>query len=128
MTVPSPTDGDRAAPAEPRAGDPPPGRERRAAFLVHAAALLLFFLPLGNLAGPLLAYVLFGRGSLFAANHMRQALLFQTAVSALAWGFFLHATSTGGDLDLHYGVLLGSIPLFFYAAIRAGRGKWTAFF
>ena len=52
------------------------GRHIRQA-IAHGAVLLVFFLPLGNVAGPLLIYGLAGKRSPFVASHAGQAVLFQ---------------------------------------------------
>ena len=97
--------------------------ERRAAALAHGSALLMFFFPLGNLAGPLLVYFTAGRRSVFVASHAEQSLLFQAVVSLAAWTLFLLAMLHGWRPHAHFASLLASLPPMLWASLRALQGR-----
>jgi uncharacterized Tic20 family protein len=108
--------------AEESIPDPSP-RERRQAALAHGAVLLVFFVPLGNVAGPALAHFIWGRASPFVAFHALAATVFQVFVSLLAWGLFLFASIHGTGLDAHFAALLLPLVLHLPAAVQALRGR-----
>ncbi|MCU0722654.1 MAG: DUF4870 domain-containing protein, partial [Planctomycetes bacterium] len=101
---------ERVGNAAGSAGDPvedagaagaPPGRERRAAALAHASALLMFFLPFGNLLGPLLAFAAARGRRPFLARHAAQAVAYQAAVCAAAWTLFVLGETRGFGANPH---------------------------
>jgi uncharacterized Tic20 family protein len=108
------------------APDPTP-RERREAALAHASALLLFFFPFGNLAGPALVLWAAGRRSAFVRSHGLQSLVYQTAVSLAVWTLFLLVVLRGGKPEVHMAALLLSLVPVAWASFTALRGKSVAY-
>ncbi|MHC4777600.1 MAG: DUF4870 domain-containing protein [Planctomycetota bacterium] len=100
----------------------PSPREKRLAFLAHGSTLLMFFFPLGNVAGPLAFLMTAGRRSAFVASHASQAFLFQGLVSLAAWTLFLFALMHGLGPGAHFFVLLASLTPHLLGAGRALRG------
>jgi uncharacterized Tic20 family protein len=121
--------GEESAPGGEGAGRPSGGSskpepwERRAAAIAHGSALLMFFFPLGNMAGPFIVYTAAGRNSIFVTAHAVRALIYQGAVSLVAWTLFALAMMHGWGPDAHFAALgLSYIPVLL-AAARALSGK-----
>jgi uncharacterized Tic20 family protein len=102
---------------------PPSAFDRRAAALAHAAVLLVFFLPLGNVAGPWAVHAAAARRSPFAAAHAEQSLLFQALVSLVAWSLFLLGRMHGFLPGIHLLVLMAGVGPALWAAVRALQGR-----
>ena len=100
----------------------PAGRERRAAALAHFSALLVFFMPFGNAAGPLLVLFVFGGGSPFVRGHALFSAALQGGVAVLAWAFFAASLLHGWDVRLHFGLLLLSLLPAFILGVTALAG------
>jgi uncharacterized membrane protein len=83
----------------------------------------MFFLPLGNVAGPLLVYRLAGKRSPFVASHAGQAALFQTVVCLLSWSLYFLAILNGWRPDAHFVVLLVALAPHVPAGFLAWRGS-----
>ncbi|MHC5036993.1 MAG: DUF4870 domain-containing protein [Planctomycetota bacterium] len=98
-------------------------RERREAALAHGASLLGFFLPLGNVLGPIFILLTAGKRSPFVESHALQSVVYQGFVSLLAWSLFLLAWLHHWKPDAHFIVLLLSFLPVLWAFIQAGRGR-----
>ncbi|GEM_PF-2726082 len=107
--------------------DAPSARQKREAALAHGAGLLVFFFPLGNVAGPLFVLLTAGKRSAFVAVHARQAVLVQALVSLLVWTLFFSSLVHGTGRDLHLAVRLLSVPLLLLAVFLALRGRARAY-
>lgn len=120
--IPRPAD-----PVSPESLANPTPREKREAFLAHGSTLLMFFMPLGNMAGPLVILLTAGKRSPFVASHASQAFLFQALVSLLAWTLFLFSMLHGMEPGAHFFVLLSSLVPHLLGAGRALRGRGVRF-
>jgi uncharacterized membrane protein len=102
---------------------PPSAKEARLAALAHGSVLLVFFLPLGNVAGPGLLFWLAGKRSPFVANHAGQAVVYQALVCLISWSLYFLAFLYGWRQDAHFIALLVSLAPHLPAAFFAWRGS-----
>ena len=100
--------------------------ERRAAGLAHASALLMFFLPLGNVLGPLLFYFAYRNKSEFVTSHALQAAAYQCGVSVLAWGLLVLGATLGFGPGPHLASMMLSLGPSAWAFVRALLGRSSA--
>lgn len=109
--VPGPSEGANAVPAEQVYDGPPPGsaefhdaqvhhaglatdRDRTMAMLCHVTSLLGFVIPLGNVLGPLVVWMMGKKDSDFVDEHGKASLNFQISlvvalVLFVVLGFFM---------------------------------------
>jgi uncharacterized protein len=99
----------------------PTQEERTWGMVAHLAALALFIMPLGNILGPLVVFLVKRDHSAFVAAHAKEALNFNIT-------FLLEALGCILLLWFSIGILLAAILLVFWlvmtviAALQANEG------